>query len=100
METAEPQRHTENTASKEISLDLWKVLQEHSSSKPVLNLRTVELTLPSKADSPGQTPRTVLMRRITLVAVPAGFVCWELWVVGGAGDGEWWLWGYEHRAVL
>lgn len=57
METAEPQGHPENTATEEISPDRWKALQEHSSSKPVLNL--TETALPASADSPVQTQRAL-----------------------------------------
>ncbi|OBS65917.1 hypothetical protein A6R68_05543, partial [Neotoma lepida] len=45
----EPHRHMENTATKEISLDQWKVLQEYNRPKPVLNLRKEKPTLPANA---------------------------------------------------
>ncbi|XP_006991849.3 ubiquitin carboxyl-terminal hydrolase 17-like protein B [Peromyscus maniculatus bairdii] len=46
---AEPEEHKENTATKEMSLQEWKVLQEQNRLKPVLNLRRVEPTLPANA---------------------------------------------------
>ncbi|OBS75692.1 hypothetical protein A6R68_17855, partial [Neotoma lepida] len=49
MGAAEPCRYTENTAIKKISLDQWKVLQEHNRPKPVLNLRKARPTLPANA---------------------------------------------------
>ncbi|XP_057634753.1 ubiquitin carboxyl-terminal hydrolase 17-like protein B [Chionomys nivalis] len=46
---AEPHRPVESAAAKEISLDQWKALLEHNYSKPVLNLRKTESTLPADA---------------------------------------------------
>ncbi|XP_038196734.1 ubiquitin carboxyl-terminal hydrolase 17-like protein A [Arvicola amphibius] len=47
--TAEPHRPVESTAAKEISLDQWKALQEHSRPKPALKIRKTESTLPVDA---------------------------------------------------
>lgn len=46
---AEPHRPVERAAAKELSLDQWKALQEHSRPKPALNLRKTESTLPVDA---------------------------------------------------
>ncbi|KAL6032089.1 hypothetical protein STEG23_029372 [Scotinomys teguina] len=46
---AEPRGHMENTATKEMSLDQWKVLQEQNRPELVLNPRKAEPTLPDNA---------------------------------------------------
>nr|XP_044997172.1 ubiquitin carboxyl-terminal hydrolase 17-like protein 6 [Jaculus jaculus] len=46
MELPESQDPVEYTATKEMSLDQWKSLQERNRLKPQFNLRRVEVTLP------------------------------------------------------
>ncbi|XP_008070649.1 ubiquitin carboxyl-terminal hydrolase 17-like protein 6 [Carlito syrichta] len=43
------EEHLEKAATKEVTLDQWKILQEQNRPKPVFDLRKTECTLPSNA---------------------------------------------------
>ncbi|XP_073898984.1 ubiquitin carboxyl-terminal hydrolase 17-like protein 6 [Castor canadensis] len=47
MQVGEPCGHKEDSATKEITLDQWKILQQQNRPKSELNIRKIEGTLPS-----------------------------------------------------